>query len=294
MTYSKQTWTPNVTPVDAAHMQHIEDGIAAVEAEIPPPLPAVVNGQWIKGVGGAAVWSPITVADVSGAEATANKGANSGYAGLDASGSLYNLLLALSAAVLRARVNGDTQDRFVVQNDGHHYWGSGAAAVDTGLYRSAASTLKTDGDLQSAGSVYAAAGSAANQILLGSNGTIYFSTAGDAILYRSAAGVLRTAILDANAFTINGKAIKVTGAYIDSTGAVTGNRGITCAHSAGSGLYQITFPAMSYPVVTVTPTSTLTMAAAQLVSGTSVNIFTTSGGAPVDTGINVVILDANG
>jgi len=33
---------------------------------IPTP---VVNGQWVKGVGGAAVWSPITLADVAGAAA---------------------------------------------------------------------------------------------------------------------------------------------------------------------------------------------------------------------------------
>lgn len=33
MTYAKQTWTPNVTPVDAAHMQHIEDGIFAVDTK---------------------------------------------------------------------------------------------------------------------------------------------------------------------------------------------------------------------------------------------------------------------
>jgi len=66
MTYVKQVWTPNVTPVDAAHMGHIEDGIALVESEalavgIPTP---VVNGQWIKGVGGAAVWTPIADTDV--------------------------------------------------------------------------------------------------------------------------------------------------------------------------------------------------------------------------------------
>ena len=71
MTYAKQTWTPNVTPVDAAHMSHIEDGIAAVEAEIPPGIPLpVVNGQWIKGVGGAAVWSAIGQADVTGVVGT--------------------------------------------------------------------------------------------------------------------------------------------------------------------------------------------------------------------------------
>ena len=31
--YTKQTWVPNVTPVDAAHMNHIEDGIVAVDTK---------------------------------------------------------------------------------------------------------------------------------------------------------------------------------------------------------------------------------------------------------------------
>lgn len=47
------------------------------------PTGVVVNGQWIKGQGGVPIWSAIVVADVSGAEATANKGVANGYASLD-------------------------------------------------------------------------------------------------------------------------------------------------------------------------------------------------------------------
>lgn len=36
-------------------------------------IPPVVNGQWVKGVGGAAVWSAITPADISGYPADARK-----------------------------------------------------------------------------------------------------------------------------------------------------------------------------------------------------------------------------
>jgi hypothetical protein len=113
MTYVKQVWTPSVSPVTAAAMNHIEDGIFAVDTKpsaaityigaydnahvyadgdyvigpdgltyqcvvggtvgvtpapwnsgqwgIPQP---VVNGQWIKGVGGSAVWSAIAAADL--------------------------------------------------------------------------------------------------------------------------------------------------------------------------------------------------------------------------------------
>lgn len=55
-----------------------------------------------------------------------------------------------SAALNRAlafRGLGDTQDHFEVDYDGVHQWGSGTAAMDTNLYRSAADTLKTDDNL---------------------------------------------------------------------------------------------------------------------------------------------------
>ena len=59
MAYAKQAWVDGVTPVDAAHMNHLEDGIAAA-------LPPVQNGLWLKGAGGAAIWSPILATDVPG------------------------------------------------------------------------------------------------------------------------------------------------------------------------------------------------------------------------------------
>jgi hypothetical protein len=69
MVYVKQPWVNNTTPVDDVHMLHIEDGLGIADANastalaqsLPQP---VVNGQWVKGVGGAAVWSAIAVADL--------------------------------------------------------------------------------------------------------------------------------------------------------------------------------------------------------------------------------------
>jgi len=43
-----------------------------------------------------------------------------------------------------ARQSGDTQPRWEMLAGGSAYWGSGAGAVDTNLYRSAVDTLKTD------------------------------------------------------------------------------------------------------------------------------------------------------
>jgi microcystin-dependent protein len=66
VTYVKQIWQDDVTDADAAHMNHIEDGLVALDAALAAAIPPVVNGKWLKGVGGVAVWSDITAADVIG------------------------------------------------------------------------------------------------------------------------------------------------------------------------------------------------------------------------------------
>jgi hypothetical protein len=91
MAYTPTDWVDDVTPVDEARMDHIEQGIVDAHARLTPS--PVVNGQWIKGVGGAAVWAEITQAEVTGLpaaltakQATSEKGQVSGYASLDANG----------------------------------------------------------------------------------------------------------------------------------------------------------------------------------------------------------------
>jgi len=49
-----------------------------------------------------------------------------------------------------SRQAGDSFARHFVQADGRHWWGSGAATVDTNLYRSAANVLKTDDAFEAA------------------------------------------------------------------------------------------------------------------------------------------------
>jgi hypothetical protein len=100
--YNPTDWVDNVTPVNEANMDHLEGGVdanaAAIDAvdarvvvlEGRPVTPAVVNGSWIKGVGGAMVWSTIQAADVGGLTALLDakvddteKGAANGVATLD-------------------------------------------------------------------------------------------------------------------------------------------------------------------------------------------------------------------
>ena len=94
------------------------------------------------------------------------------------------------------REEGDAVPRFQVRANGQMEWGSGSAAVDTNLYRSAANVLTTDDALAATGGVrpasgsvytatraqfwvnnlvpsYAALGDAADQIPVA--GTVYFA-----------------------------------------------------------------------------------------------------------------------
>lgn len=102
MAYTLINWEDNVTDVDATNLNHMDAGIDANDAaidgldgrvdalEAQPPIPPVVNGKWIKGVGGAMVWSDITIADVASLQAAldakvddSEKAAASGVATLD-------------------------------------------------------------------------------------------------------------------------------------------------------------------------------------------------------------------
>jgi hypothetical protein len=49
---------PANVPLDMGNLASDVDGLLGVK------VPAVVNGQWLKGVGGAAVWSAIGTADL--------------------------------------------------------------------------------------------------------------------------------------------------------------------------------------------------------------------------------------
>jgi len=67
------------------------DAVDVTIASTVTGLPAVVNGQWVKGSGGVPVWAAITEADVTNLvtdlaakQATSAKGAANGYASLDA------------------------------------------------------------------------------------------------------------------------------------------------------------------------------------------------------------------
>lgn len=117
-----------------------------IQVGVPTP---VVNGQWIKGVGGAAVWSAITPADVPGVEVTANKDQLGGYVGVAATGAISLLKGDVTGrGIVKVGIVGDTQPRVQMASDGSVYWGpGGSTASDTSLARTASGVLRTDGTL---------------------------------------------------------------------------------------------------------------------------------------------------
>lgn len=93
-----------------------------------------------------------------------------------------------------ARLYSDTQERIIINTSGEIEWGSGAAAVDTNLKRSAVNELKTDDVFRSAAYLVAQDASISGQVAVGRNasGSITWGTVEDTNLYREAANVLAT------------------------------------------------------------------------------------------------------
>lgn len=148
--------------------------------------------------------------------------------------------------VFVSKVTSDAQYRFVVDADGTQHWGSGSATQDTNLYRSAIGTLKTDGAFAAGASVYnlsngfvyypaTATGTAFYSLVQGEAqprfaadyaGVLSWgagsSSAVDTVLYRAAAGILRTD----NQFVI--------GSTVGMPDAVAGWLGISNATAPGA------------------------------------------------------------
>jgi hypothetical protein len=96
------------------------------------------------------------------------------------------VVTAAARIVANKLLAADAQPAWRVLGSGRMDWGAGgASATDTWLQRTGANYLAISGGL------YANQGSA-NQFNLSTDGRLYFGSANDTNLYRSAAGVLKT------------------------------------------------------------------------------------------------------
>lgn len=136
MAYAPTNWQDNVTDVNAANLNNLEGGVVANESDITaldlrvddlegnPVVPPVVNGQWIKGVGGAMVWSDIAISDVTNLQSSldaklddSQAGAANGIATLDSAGRV-----AQSHTIDKLRSVGEVEGNVPVVRSGVTVW----------------------------------------------------------------------------------------------------------------------------------------------------------------------------
>lgn len=143
--------------------------------------------------------------------------------------------LLVGSAAFYSALLADAQPMFVIRGDGKQEWGpGGSTVVDTNLYRSGADSLRTDDQFAAAGQIVSMAGVAA-QIVLATDGRIYFGTAADTNLYRAAADILKTD----DGFIVTGQlnpiGVVVLGAasYIYSGGGAPGSAAVIISRGSG-------------------------------------------------------------
>lgn len=130
--------------------------------------------------------TPLNSVNMTKLQTRDEKGAPSGYVGLD-SGSNANV-----AGVFASGYGGARQVTLSSSGIPSGYAGVAFGSTgDTNLYRAAVNDLRTDGSFM-AGTHVQSAGGGANRIMLNADGHIYFGSAADTNLYRSAAGELKT------------------------------------------------------------------------------------------------------
>ena len=93
-------------------------------------------------------------------------------------------LAAASSQAVGVKVDGDSEARVKIDAGGKITWGSGSAAGDATLYRSAANILKTDDTLEAASGVVTLATDGAPSAAL-ANGAIAVDTTNDTFYFRS-------------------------------------------------------------------------------------------------------------
>ena len=94
-------------------------------------------------------------------------------------------LNSAAASAFAAKVTNDANDRVNIDAGGTITWGSGAAAGDTNLYRSAANALKTDDSFQSLGGLQTVTGAGSGTFPALADGGIAVDTTGNALYFRS-------------------------------------------------------------------------------------------------------------
>lgn len=187
---------------------------------------------------------------------------------VDTSGIGFNFQGASGDDIIRSRVTSDANPRFVLDNVGRLEWGPGSAGVDTNLYRSAASILKTDDTFYAAGGLQVGANASGvllkiDEVILGATqATITLPVSGSIPSTFKSLLILGTAVgTTAASFTqvgmrMNGvstatydsqqilgnAASALAGETINGTSGSVGEMAAASATAGSAGSYEIKIP----------------------------------------------------
>jgi hypothetical protein len=185
-------------------------------------------------------------------------------------------LIAQTAAdsVIGVQVTADTQQRLIVDSNGKHLWGTGAAAGDSNLYRNAVGELKTDEGLTVAGSGTIGG----SQLLAGGAGVLGFNNAGTAPTTTPSAGAVAYAKSGSMKWRGADGSDYQTGSNISFVAAagvaVTGTSAVTITGltaGLGAGTYLVNANISYLPTGTIGSTTTFNFSFTGTASTTALN-----------------------
>jgi len=182
---------------------------------------------------------------------------------------------ASETVVTESVVTGDTYARHSVDVGGIHSWGSGSAATDTTLYRSAADTLKTDDAL-----IVTGASTLTGAVAAGAGIAVTGAITGSTTLTVDGASTLTGAVAAGAGIAVTGAATVSTTLTVDGASTLTGavSAGASIAATGAISCTNITTTGYAHKSLTtgITAGSTQTQAGATALT-TEVNVVTVVG-----------------
>jgi hypothetical protein len=243
MAYAPTDWVDNATPVDAAHLDNIEQGIVALDTgkvdrdatvtaaarlvasklvagDANPAFRVLGDGTMLWGSGGAAIQ-----------DVQLSRRANDGQMRLTGTPSLYveHGFVAGQGITSFAGTAQQVDIGFVLAQPGFNF----GFPSDTNLYRAGVNQLKTDGDLSAVGLLRASRGGGVDEVVVGTSGIGF---GGDTTLARAGVNSLRTPGNFTAALDLLARGAAATQSWIGDAGG--GKAGIVLGSAQDVKLYR--------------------------------------------------------
>jgi hypothetical protein len=228
MAYAPVGWVDDVTPLDQAHLNQMDQGIAALDGQVSTLSDDLAT----------------TNSDLSTLE-TQVDGIAASVAAIDLTVKVDKDSVVVAASRLMASklLAADANPAFRLNGDGTIQWGpGGATALDTSLFRFAANHLRSPGSLDLGAGLVTRVG-LASQVNI--DGGVGFGTAADVTLVRTSAGLLTlTGTLNVTGSggvnALGGELLAYASDANMQSGitSIGGNPGLQLGQTGGASLYR--------------------------------------------------------